>query len=73
MEPLTKIFGTPSRLKTLRLFVFNQDAAFTLDEVSKRLKFSKEVARHELRELVAGGLLRKKGSLVCEVSNKSEI
>lgn len=62
MESLTKIFGTPSRLKTLRLFVFNQDAAFTLDEVSKRLKFSKEAARHELRELVAGGLLRKKGS-----------
>jgi hypothetical protein len=61
MEPLAKIFGTPSRLKALRLFVFNQDAAFTLDEVAERLKFSKETARHEIRELFGSGLLRKKG------------
>jgi predicted transcriptional regulator len=60
MEPLTKIFGTPSRLKALRLFVFNQDSAFTIDDVAERLKFSKETARSEVKELQSSGLLRKK-------------
>ena len=62
MESLAKLFGSPARLKTIRLFVFNQDAALTLAEVARRTKLSKEVARHELNELFAAGLLRKKGT-----------
>lgn len=61
MEMLTKIFGSAARLKTLRLFMFNQDAAFTLSEVAERAKLSKDVARSELAELLAADLLRKKG------------
>jgi hypothetical protein len=61
MELLTKIFGSSARLKMLRLFMFNQDAAFTLKEVSERTKLSKDVARHEITELLGAGLLRKKG------------
>jgi predicted transcriptional regulator len=61
MEPLTRIFSSTARLKTLRLFVFNQDSAFTLDEVANRLKFTKDVARSELKELFESGLLKKKG------------
>ncbi|MCX6786814.1 MAG: hypothetical protein NTU85_03335 [Candidatus Kaiserbacteria bacterium] len=61
MEPLSRIFGSPARLKTLRLFMFNRDAALSLLEVTKRLKLSKEVARSELSELCASGLLRRKG------------
>ena len=45
----------------LRLFVFNQETAFTLAEVTKRTKLSKETVRRELTELYASGLLRKKG------------
>ena len=62
MEPLAKLFGSPARLKTIRLFVFNQDSALTLVEVATRTKLSKEVARHELTELLSAGLLRKKGT-----------
>jgi len=62
MEPLAKLFGSPARLKTIRLFVFNQDAAFTVAEVMHRAKLSKEAARRELVDLVATGLLRKKGT-----------
>mgnify|MGYP001563592290 CR=1 FL=1 len=61
MEPLAKLFGSPARLKTLRLFVFNQDVAFTLAEVVQRTKLPKDAARRELTELFASGLLRKKG------------
>ena len=62
MEPLAKIFGSPARLKTIRLFIFNQDASFTLLEVAERTKLSKETARRELNDLAATGIIRKKGT-----------
>jgi len=62
MEQLTKIFGSTARLKTLRLFVFNQDASFTIPEVTERAKIAKDVARREVAELLSAGLLRKKGT-----------
>ena len=61
MERLAALFGSPARLKMLRLFVFNQDAAVTLDEIAHRTKLSKEVARREVKELLAACLIRKKG------------
>jgi len=62
MEPLAKIFGSPARLKVLRLFMFNQNNAYSLAEVANRSKLSPDVVRHELSELVASTLLRKKGA-----------
>jgi DNA-binding Lrp family transcriptional regulator len=44
--------------------MFNQDTAFTLSEVAKRLKLSKDVSRRELNELFSSGILRKKGERV---------
>ncbi len=64
MKPLAKLFGSPARLKTLRLFVFNRDAAFSLSDIAERTKLSKEVVRRELTELLAAGLIRKKGANV---------
>jgi hypothetical protein len=63
MEPLAKLFGSPARLKTIRLFIFNQDVTFTLADVALRTKLSKDVAKHEVNDLLAIGLLRKKGAL----------
>lgn len=62
MEPLARLFGSPARLKTLRLFLFNQDLALTAAEVSVRTKLSVEKIRKELNELIVIGVLRKKGS-----------
>ncbi|MDE1919607.1 MAG: hypothetical protein KGH56_02795 [Patescibacteria group bacterium] len=62
MEPLAKLFGSNARLKTLRLFVFNKDASFTLAEVAERAKLSKEAVRRELADLHSAGFLRKKGA-----------
>lgn len=61
MERLAKLFGSPARLKMLRLFVFNKDAEFTLSDVVERTKLTKEAARRELTDLLACGLLRKGG------------
>ncbi len=62
MEPLAKLLGSSARLKTIRLFVFNKDTAFTSAEVMLRTKLSKEVVRGELNTLLASGLVRKKGT-----------
>ncbi len=62
MEPLAKIFGSPARLKVLRLFLFNQNASLTLAEIAKRTKLTPAAVRRELLELVAATLLRKKGA-----------
>lgn len=61
MEPLAKIFGSPARLKMLRLFVLNQSANLTSVEVASRTKLSASIVRSELANLVAVGLLHKKG------------
>lgn len=61
MELLGRLFGSPARLKTIRLFMFNQDSAFTVSEVALRTRLSKAVARKEVAELVTAGLIRKKG------------
>lgn len=61
MDKLSKLFGSPARLKMLRLFVFNKESSLTLAEVAQRTKLSKEAARREIAELLAAGLLKKKG------------
>lgn len=62
MEPLAKLFGSPARLKMLRLFLFNQSATLTAVEVSERTRLSPDVVRREVAELCSAGLLRKKGA-----------
>lgn len=61
MEPLAKLFGSTARLKTLRLFMFNQNVSFTAAEVASRTKLTPGTVRRELADFVAAGLLRKKG------------
>ncbi len=62
MEPLAKLFGSPARLKTLRLFFFNKDTVFTATDIAQRTKLSKQVVRKALSDLLSAGLVRKKGA-----------
>lgn len=64
MEILSKLFGSPARLKMLRLFVFNKDSAFTLVEIVERTKLPKDSARREIKDLLSVGFLRKKGTSI---------
>jgi hypothetical protein len=61
MKALSKLFGSPARVKVIRLFVFNRDIAFSLGEVAQRTKLSNDAARRELIELIVSGLVHKKG------------
>lgn len=62
MESLERIFGSKARLKMLRLFLFNQDTVFTPADISHRTKLPKEAVRREIADLLASGLVRKKGT-----------
>ncbi len=60
MDPLSRLFGNPARLKLLRLFLFNDDMTFTNVDVAFRSKTPKDAARKELNLLVAAGIVKKK-------------
>lgn len=60
MEQLGKIFGSPVRLKILRLFLFNEDTAFRLSDAAFRAKVSVHAARKEVALLHATGIVKKK-------------
>jgi hypothetical protein len=61
MQSLNRLFGSPARVKMLRLFVFNQDMSFSIEEVAERTKLSKDISRREIKDLLKAGLLKKKG------------
>lgn len=60
MEPLARLFGNAARLKLLRLFLFNDDTAFTSAEAAFRTKTAKAAARKELNLLLLAGVIKKK-------------
>lgn len=62
MDPLGKLFGSSARVKLLRLFLFNEDEAFTTEDAAFRAKVGKAVARKELAQLQNAGVLRRRSS-----------
>lgn len=60
MDSLAKLFGSPARVKLLRLFLFNDDLTFLATETAFRARLTKDVARKELSALTKAGILRKK-------------
>jgi hypothetical protein len=60
MDPLSRLFSSAARLKLLRLFMFNDDAAFTSADAAFRAKLSKDAARKEISVLNAAGVIKKK-------------
>lgn len=60
MESLSRLFGTPARIKLLRLFLFNDDMVFSSVQAAFRTKSPKEAVRKEIALLLAAGLIKKK-------------
>ena len=58
-DPLIKLFGSHSRLKLLRLFLFNPSQAFTAAEAAARARTTSLEARRELGLLHQAGLVRR--------------
>ena len=60
MEPLTKIFGSSRRVKVMRLFLFNEETPFDIDDLAERTRSKKTEVRKEVTMLVRIGFLKKK-------------
>jgi hypothetical protein len=56
-EPLQKLFGSATRLKLLRLFLFNPSLSFTASEAASRARVSADQARREAEFLAKVGLV----------------
>ncbi len=61
MEILGKIFGSPARVKIMRLFLLNPGKGFKAKDVAKRSRVHGNVARRELRLLAGIGFIKNHG------------
>ena len=67
MDALAKIFGSPARLKLMRLFLFNPQTVFAKEDIAKRVRLSPKTAYAELVGLEKSGLIKKR---VAQVEKK---
>jgi hypothetical protein len=58
MQTLSKIFGGEQRVKVMRLFLFNPDQLFSLDQIVEKAKISKKIAKSEIDTLVKASMIR---------------
>lgn len=58
MDVLAKLFGSPSRVKLMRLFLMNPEDVFDLVEMGKRSKVSGTTLRKEVALLANIGLIK---------------
>ena len=59
MEILERIFGNATKVKVMRLFLFNQDDAFEMDDIVSRTKMSREKVRKVVNSLEKIKLIKK--------------
>lgn len=60
MEYLSKLFGSPARVKLLRLFVFNPEEVYGRDDVVAAVRVTPNTASKELTALARAGLIKRK-------------
>lgn len=59
-DPLAILFGSQSRVKLLRFFLFNPKQEFTFDDISNRARLVRRTARTELNALERAEIIKKK-------------
>ena len=62
METLSKIFGGAERVKVMRLFLFNPEMLFSLEQIAEKAKISHQAARKEIDVLQKAGMIRNRKS-----------
>jgi hypothetical protein len=56
-DGLQKLFGSPARVKLLRLFLFNPRQSFTIQDAAKRARVSESDVRKEIGVFTKAGLV----------------
>lgn len=60
MEILAKLFGSATKVKLMRLFLFNEDSAYPLADIVARTKSPSKEVKRELNELMNVELVKKR-------------
>lgn len=60
IEVLEKLFGSPAKVKIMRLFIFNPIDNFDINQIIERSKVTPGAARKEITNLEKTGLLKKR-------------
>jgi predicted transcriptional regulator len=60
MEILAKLFGNATKIKLMRLFLFNQDTSYPLNEIINRTKSPQKDIKKEILGLLNVGLIKKR-------------
>lgn len=71
MEILAKLFGGEVRVKLMRLFLFNPDNNYSLQETVDKSKSNKKEVSKEIVNLIKTGIIKKK-SITREVQQKKK-
>jgi DNA-binding Lrp family transcriptional regulator len=60
IDILGKLFGSPTIVKIMRLFLFSPDTPHDLEEIAKRIKSSKSAIKNEIVDLEKAGLIKRR-------------
>ena len=60
MDISEKLFGSAAKVKIIKLFLFNPESVFDINEVSVRAKVTRGLARREVLNLLKLGLIKPK-------------
>ena len=60
MQTLATLFGSAARVKIMRLFLFNKDVSFDIDDVALRIAERPSTVKSVVVELLKIGLIRKR-------------
>jgi hypothetical protein len=71
MENLAQLFGSATRVKLMRLFLFNPETAFSLGDCARRVKEESNEVRKEMTRLIAAGVVKKR-SVVREIHARAK-
>lgn len=62
METLSRIFGSETKVKMMKLFIFNEEHVFSTKDISNRTKSDLGKVRREISNLEKMGLIRRRVS-----------
>ena len=71
MEILANLFGNETRVKLMRLFLFNLDTSYSVVEVVERSKSNRKNVKRELAGLMNVGMIKKR-TVVREIHSKKK-
>jgi hypothetical protein len=69
MDTLSALFGSPTKVKLIRLFLFHPGTPFFLRELSRRVLSSPAATRRELASLAKAGLIKKRLAMSKEITS----